>query len=290
MLTLQVRRPRPDLRPYVQTFVQRKIDLASPVIMEPTTAQLEEILAFDFGTPVEFLWHPDGRIQTVGRTSVGAGQTRFACHMRLRAGIESFGIFFSPTAFVHLFGVPGSELINSHGDSEGVVGHSVRALWNRLGETSSFEERVVIAEEFLMYYAARAKSGSTIATVAEYIFHQHGAVHIPDLARDCWTGVRQFEREFRRQTGASPKTFARVARFQAALDAKVSAPQRTWLNIANSFGYFDQMHMIHDFQTLGQSCPTELIAQIGDSRPPALAPGDEDSTTATHLLTDSQMS
>jgi hypothetical protein len=33
--------------------VQRNISLASSVMVEPTTAQLEKILAFDFGTPVD---------------------------------------------------------------------------------------------------------------------------------------------------------------------------------------------------------------------------------------------
>jgi transcriptional regulator GlxA family with amidase domain len=83
--------------------------------------------------------------------------------------------------------------------------------------------------------------------------------------------LRQFEREFHREIGASPKVFARIARFQSALDAKVSAPKRTWLDIAHSFGYYDQMHMIHDFETLGRDSPTRLVAQLGDSRPPALA-------------------
>jgi AraC-like DNA-binding protein len=287
MLTVKVRRPRTELRPYVRTFVQRQIGLDSPVLKEPTTAQLEQILMFDFGIPTQAVFE-DEQIRTIQPTSVAGAQTRFACHMHLRGGIEAFGIFFSPTAFVHLFGIPSCELTDTQGDAEGMVGNTVRALWNRLGETSSFEERVLIAEEFLIYRATRAKPGSTIVAVADYIFRHHGAVTIADLAYECSIGVRQFEREFRRQTGASPKRFARIARFQAALDAKVAAPQRTWLDIAHSFGYYDQMHMIRDFEMLGHSCPTQLITEIGDSRPPGLALTEEDLATATHLLADPQ--
>jgi hypothetical protein len=36
--------------------------------------------------------------------------------------------------------------------------------------------------------------------------------------------------------------------------------------------------------TSGRSCQTLLIAQIGDGRPPALAPEEQDLTTATHLF------
>jgi len=84
-------------------------------------------------------------------------------------------------------------------------------------------------------------------------------------------GLRQFERRFHEETGVPPKVFARVARFQAALDAKLASPERTWLDVAHSFGYYDQMHMIHDFQSLGSNTPTQLLVQMGDVRPPALA-------------------
>jgi hypothetical protein len=96
MHMLKVRRPRPELRPYVRTFAQRNISSTSPVVVEPTTAQLEQHLTFDFGTPVE-VWYPDGRNQVVDATSAAGAQTRFACHMHLRAGVESFGVFFVPT-------------------------------------------------------------------------------------------------------------------------------------------------------------------------------------------------
>jgi methylphosphotriester-DNA--protein-cysteine methyltransferase len=67
-----------------------------------------------------------------------------------------------------------------------------------------------------------------------------------------------------------PKVFARIARFQSAMDAKLASPARTWLDIAHSFGYYDQMHMVHDFQRLGRNTPTQLLLQMGDVRPSAL--------------------
>jgi AraC-like DNA-binding protein len=279
MHTLRVRLPRSELRAYVRTFVQRNIGHTTSVVVEPTTAQLEQILAFDFGTPVEALYS-DGRVQVIDATSVGGAQTSFACHMHLRAGAESFGVFFQPTGFSLLFGIPICELTNRQGDSSAIVGQSVRTLWNQMGESSSFEDRVLIVEEFLMYRAARIQARGMITTAADYIFRQHGAGRIADVANRGSTGLRQFEREFHREIGAPPKVFARIARFQSALDAKVSAPKRTWLDIAHSFGYYDQMHMIRDFKSLGRDSPTQLIAQLGDSRPPALAANERATTTA----------
>jgi AraC-like DNA-binding protein len=279
MHTLQVCRPRPELRPYVRTFVQRKIGSASAVVIEPTTAQLEQILAFDFGTPVE-CWWPNGKIEVVDTATVAGAQTQFACHMHLRAGVESFGIFFQPTGLTFLFGIPICELTNHHVDATALIGWPIRRLWNQLGESSSFEDRVVIAEDFLVHETARARSYDTIAAAVNYIFRSYGAVRITDVSGRMSTGLRQFERKFREEVGTSPKVFARIARFQAALDAKIAAPKRTWLDIAHAFGYHDQMHMIHDFNTLGRSCPGSLVQQIGDSRPPALAANEHADTAA----------
>lgn len=68
-----------------------------------------------------------------------------------------------------------------------------------------------------------------------------------------------------------PEHFARVTRFQTALDSKLTAPQRTWLSIAHDLGYHDQMHMIRDFHALGGASPTGIPGELGDMRPPALA-------------------
>jgi transcriptional regulator GlxA family with amidase domain len=90
---------------------------------------------------------------------------------------------------------------------------------------------------------------------ASYLFALRGMVRIPARGQPHSLSLRQFERLFRRDVGETPKAFARVARFQAALDAKLTDPTRTWLDIAHSFGYCDQMHMVHDFKKLGGNSP-----------------------------------
>ena len=68
-----------------------------------------------------------------------------------------------------------------------------------------------------------------------------------------------------------PKRFGKIARFQAALDAKIRFPRRTWLSIAHALGYHDQMHMVHDFRQFGSASPKSVFSMLGDGRPPALA-------------------
>jgi AraC-like DNA-binding protein len=239
MQTVVSAQPHHELRPFVRAYAQRVCDPGVVPVMEFVPAQLEQVINFEFGT------------------------------MPGIPGVESFAIFFQPAGFSTLFGVPLSTLSNQYDDAT-AIDAGFRSLWNRLGELRAFASRVSIVEQYLLGRAAAAASSDGIAVAAQYLFRRHGAIKISALAHLHGLGLRQFERRFKRGTGLSPKVFARVARFQAALDAKAASPQRTWLDIAHSFGYYDQMHMVHDFESLGLNTPTNVIAQMGDVRPAAL--------------------
>jgi AraC-like DNA-binding protein len=139
-----------------------------------------------------------------------------------------------------------------------------------MGEENSFQRRVDLVEEFLMKELPNAAWHNRVHAAASYLFRKHGAVGIPKLSRQNSLSLRHFERLFQADVGMSPKVFARIARFQSAMDAKLANPARTWLDIAHSFGYYDQMHMVHDFQRLGRNTPTQVLLQMGDVRPSAL--------------------
>jgi transcriptional regulator GlxA family with amidase domain len=82
------------------------------------------------------------------------------------------------------------------------------------------------------------------------------------LARGAGLGIRQFERRFRYEVGISPKLYARIVRFEAALRFKVAAPAMRWTDIAHALHYHDQMHMVHDFNQLSGDCPTAIGEQL----------------------------
>jgi AraC-like DNA-binding protein len=257
-----------ELRPYVRAFAQRKLDRHDQPLVEAVPAQLEQVLDFELGL-LPVVRH---RLYTVDTAIwIGGAQTSFPGYMDLRQGVESFAIFFQPMGWSQLFGIPACEITNRLFDASIVMGPCVRTLWNSIGEATCFEQCVALAEEFLRKRLPYRTAVSKIMTVATHIFQTHGALRIPSLAEQQAIGLRQFERQFQRSIGTTAKSFARVARFQAALDAKLIAPNRSWLDIAHFFGYHDQMHMVHDFRALGRHNPNGLIEQMGDVRPPALA-------------------
>ena len=268
MPRLESVRPQPALRPYVRAYAQRNFDATDSAIVEPVPAQLEQVLNFELGIQPG-VDHRQCRI--ADKVWIGGAQISFPGYMRLSPGVESFAVFFEPHGWSSLFAIPVREITNHIYDATSILGVRIISLWNELKEAALFERRVVIVEEFLLRYANRDVLSNRFVKAATCIFRQHGIISIQDLCRQNSLGLRQFERLFREEIGVSPKSFARGARFQAALDAKLVNPQRTWLDIAHRFGYFDQMHMVHDFQDLGSHSPRKLVVEMGDVRPPALA-------------------
>jgi AraC-like DNA-binding protein len=260
-------RPRPELAPFVRAYAQRNVDATDPCWVQSVPAQLEQMMNFELGV-LPGIFHRQTNVTS--EILVGGAQEMYSGSLHLRPGVESFAVFFWPTGWSHLFHIPACELTNQFSDATAIHSQPIRTLWNRLGEASSFQRRVEITEEFLLQRISAASPREKAARAADYIFRQHGAVRIPRLGHNDWLSLRQFERRFRKDLGMSPKTFACIARFQSALDAKLANPERTWLDIAHSFGYFDQMHMIHDFERLGRNTPSELLIQMGDVRPSAL--------------------
>jgi methylphosphotriester-DNA--protein-cysteine methyltransferase len=62
------------------------------------------------------------------------------------------------------------------------------------------------------------------------------------------------------QVGMGPKLFARIARFEAVMDLMARAPTESWTSVAHRFGYFDQMHMVHEFAEFTGQTPTETLS------------------------------
>ncbi len=268
--TIQSATPGAELREFVRLFAQREITAEEPGSSQANIAVLEQVLAFEVRDRMrlEYPGQLDGHCPPInlwGSLTRPFGQHRFDGH------IIGFAVFLRPHASWQLFHIPPAMLTNSHLDGEDVLGHSFRDLWHLLAEPQSFVERVRRVEDYLLPLAMRAITPSAIMRSADHLFACHGSVRIERLAQLTGLGIRQYERRFLEELGCSPKLYARIARFQSAIDAKRHAPRRSWLQIAHQYRYFDQMHMIRDFQDLAGCPPTKTLEQINDLNPWSLA-------------------
>lgn len=258
------------LRRYVRAYAQRDAHTLGPDLIQPVPASLEHIVEFDFGEPplIEF---SHGLIEPAFPIALVGSHTRPGIRLHLRGHIQSFAIFFEPLGLWQLFRLPPSELADAYFEAQHALGPNFVQLWNRLGECGTFAQRIALAESFLLE-RARWPSGCTpIMNAAVDLFRKRDAGNIMAISKGSGLSMRQFERRFYKEIGITPKLFGRISRFQMALDRKLSVPDRTWLSIAHHHGYHDQMHMIRDFHCLAGTSPRDLLANLGDTRPPALS-------------------
>ena len=80
------------------------------------------------------------------------------------------------------------------------------------------------------------------------------------LATDAGISSRQLERRFLREIGVGPKLLGRILRFQQVFRA-VERLDARWASIAVDCGYYDQAHLIRDFNQFAGQTPSVLLAE-----------------------------
>jgi AraC-like DNA-binding protein len=269
--TIQTIAPRRELREFVHVFALRLIPNGT-CTSQANVATIEQAICFYLDGET-YLNYPAGHSKLAPNINVFGAMT-FPCGgARFAGNVKGFAMFLKPLALTQLFGVPGAELVNKDCDGRALLGNTIDDLFHSLHGKATFEEQVRAAEEFLLPLSMSARSRSPVMRTASHIVQKKGIVRIDDLANDSGLSLRHYERRFSEDIGISPKLFARITRFQRALDAKRLGSQRSWLSIAHELAYSDQMHMVKDFQKLSGESPAQILMQSGDLQPWSVASG-----------------
>jgi AraC-like DNA-binding protein len=255
-------RPAPGLEPFVRFYVQRAMKISGPPVVHPVTARAVPMILFGLGAPYNVLIHKPLVLQKSFTVTVVGPQTHRRVDLHLQGAIEDFAIFFQPDGVYRLFSIPMSELIDQAFEGHAVLGAFISQVYQRMGECESFEERVSLLNELLLRRAHTSPGFDGISAAANRILLGGGRVAITAAADRSSLSVRQFERRFMERVGMRPKLFARISRFEATLDGKARFAARSWTEVAHKFGYYDQMHMVHDFGEFTGETPTETLNHL----------------------------
>jgi AraC-like DNA-binding protein len=242
-------------------------------------ARSEQVLDFQFADEIQIHDLLDGVIRSAKSTALIGLQTHRRVEQVIRGRIESFSVFFQPAALSLLFGLPAIAITNADLDARGVLGPFVAGLRERLGNCGSFLERVLVAEEFFIDLGSKTPRFDIVESVAHEIRQHHGVCQIDAVARSAGLSSRTLHRRFTQSVGLSPKIYARIVRFESALQTKATSPKLTWTDIAHEYGYHDQMHMVHDFHSLSADTPAGLLKHLAN-----IFPGDLSTLDKTRIL------
>jgi AraC-like DNA-binding protein len=173
---------------------------------------------------------------------------------------QVMGVHFKPGGAFRFLGVPVSELADAHVDLEVLWGRS--DLREQLCAAANPARRFRVLERALVARLENTLEEHRAVRGALDIFRRDaGEARTRDLAAHLGLSQRHFIKVFSNQVGITPKQFGRVQRFQRALDLMRTSSTPNWADIVVACGYFDQSHLIHDFQTFLGLTPTEFHRQ-----------------------------
>jgi AraC-like DNA-binding protein len=133
-----------------------------------------------------------------------------------------------------------------------------RRLAERLEGMASWPQRFDLLESLVRSRLARGRSLS--AGVEGALQLMASRRRIRDIAAQIGWSERHLARRFSVETGVSPKTVARILRFEAARRLAEQRRGGGWAEIALAAGYADQAHMIREFGRLGGLSPAAMPA------------------------------
>ncbi len=193
---------------------------------------------------LDLVFSPDYGLRAVGAMTV-------TLRHALAPGQTFTGVRFRPGKAPCFLHTPAQDLTDRSVELEDLWGAAGRSLRQNLGEARSFHEQAGLLAGHLIASAEVTPSDRALDAITA----ADGNVDLELVARHANLSLRQFRRRCLALTGLSPKLLCRVLRFRGALRVARTGEFRTWADVAAECGYYDQAHLIRDFQEFTGSPP-----------------------------------
>ncbi len=263
------RLPSPALRNHVRLLQIVGCEFPASMVVLPVKAywpRAENCLTFFPKDPEKVEYGFDGN-PIESPLSRLYGQHSIATSRHVGRDFMILQVQFQPGALFRLTGVPAHELTNTFVDAEAVFSTEISRVNERLSYTKHYTEMILIVEQFLLYLINRAKQKDLrpIDKVSRFMLEHSMVVSLDWLADQACLSQRQLYRQFMEREGVSPKLYARINRFENAMELKNARPDIDWLSIAIEMGYYDYQHLVRDFREFTKLTPNEFLIRDGRS-------------------------
>jgi AraC-like DNA-binding protein len=191
-----------------------------------------------------------------------------AAHVRQRPGQSGVQLAVHPLAARALFGVPSAELYAAELDGVAVLGRDAIRLRDRVSEASRWDEAFGWVAEYLSQAWRRCDDAGVrpdLAHAWQLLQLSGGRAPVSTVADQVGVTGRHLTTLFQREVGRSPKTVARLMRFERAT-AQISKSVRRHATadlaaVAARTGYSDQAHLTREFAGFVGVPPGRWIAE-----------------------------
>ena len=169
------------------------------------------------------------------------------------------GAGLTPAGAYALFGTPMHELANRVADLGELIGDRAGRLAGRLAEAPDWPARFALLDDTLFrWIQAGPVQQDQVARAWWRLRQSSGRITVAAVAEEVGWSSRYLEIRFRDQVGVSPKTAARILRFQHAVRIGGNPRGPAWSQVAAVCGYVDQAHLNRDFRQFAGCTPVGL--------------------------------
>jgi len=175
-------------------------------------------------------------------------------------------ISFYPEGACNFFGFPLSEIENQSIDLKDVFNSDCRDLEEKLYDTRSFEQRILLIERFLLnnYKPIPVYDKLLIEKSIGKIRFSNGNTTVAELSDYLAVTTKSLERKCSKYLGKPTKQIIQLFRFQSILHDFSLDKNSTVTERAYKRGYFDQSHFIKDFKKYSGYTPGEFLEKYPD--------------------------
>lgn len=189
--------------------------------------------------------------------------------LSLRGHVEGLSVTLRTGAAATLLGVPAGELTGRT-----LALHElwptgvVSRLMAQMAEAADDAARAELLQAALLHRlrntrGVRASAREPALQAARLIARSGGRHALREVAATVGVGERRLQQIFRAEVGLSPRAWSRLARLHACLRALRNQPAPQWSAVAAETGFYDQSHLINEFQSLCGLTPGMFLERHG---------------------------
>lgn len=184
--------------------------------------------------------------------------TKYAEHKAMQP-FRNIGVYFQPTALKSIFGIDANELTNKNIDINELIKTNIT---DQLSNITTADQRIKLLSSFLIQQAEKRKVENEKINFATTQLQK--GLSLLNIQKELNISERSLGRYFKQHIGIAPKLYARINRFQSALENLRKNKLSRLTDIGYQNDYFDQSHFIREFREFAGTSPKYFMLNANE--------------------------
>jgi AraC-like DNA-binding protein len=253
----RLRVPRPPLSHFVENlwfYRDLEVDHSKEKLLPDASVEL----IIDLGEGAKRLYDRRNTLNYIGYNHCWiSGMQRQYLIIGTESGSSMMGAHFRTGGAAPFFGFPMSELTGAVVELDQIWKREVLSLREQLLEAAGIEAKFDLLEAYLLRKVQSRLQPDETISAALATLQTWPALSLRELACRLGLSHKQMIARFDCRVGLTPKFTSRLIRFRKSLAAAHQSPSPDWSDIALACGYYDQAHLIHEFQEFAGMTPSQ---------------------------------